>query len=56
MFLLLIRNQEESHLKRTMAKSRVSWQYLLYLSQFKVCGLQEHAGALFLNPARYICI
>ena len=25
----LIRNQEESHLKRTMGKSWVSWQYLL---------------------------
>ena len=29
MFLLLIRNQEESHLKRTMGKSWVSWRYLL---------------------------
>ena len=26
--LLLIRNQEKSHLKRTMSKSRVSWKYL----------------------------
>ena len=54
--LLLIRNQEKSHLKRTMSKSRVSWKYLFYLSQFKVCGLQELAGAVFINPARYICI
>ena len=29
MFLLLIRNQEESHLKRTMGKCWVSWWYLL---------------------------
>ena len=56
MFLLLIRNQEESHLKRTMGKSWVSWRYLLYLSQFKVCGLQESDGAVFINPARYIYI
>ena len=53
MFLLLIRNQEESHLQRTMGKS---WQYLLYLSQFKVCGLQEPADAVFINPARYISV
>ena len=56
MFLLLIRNQDESHLKRTMGKSSVSWQYLLQLSQFKVCGLQQPAGAVFINPARVLYI
>ena len=40
-----------------MGKSWVSWQYLLQLSQFKVCGLEEPAGAVFINPARcmYAC-
>ena len=56
MFLLLIRNQDESHLRRTMGKSSVSWQYLLQLSQFKVCGLQQPAGAVFINPARILYI
>ena len=50
---LLIRNQEESHLKRTIGKSWASWRYLLYLSQFKVCGLQESDGTVFINPARW---
>ena len=47
---LLIRNQEESHLKKTVGKSSVSWQYLLQLSQFKLCGFEEPAGTVFKNP------
>ena len=56
MFLLLIRNQDESPLKRTMGKGSVSWRYLLKLSQFKVCGLQQPAGAVFINPATILYI
>ena len=41
-------NQEprRKSVKRTMGKSSVSWQYLLKLSQFKVYGLEEPAGAV----------
>ena len=36
-----------------MGESSVSWQYLLSLSQFKVSGLQDPAGAFFINVARH---
>ena len=49
------RNQEESHHRRLMVKSWVSLQYLLYLSQVKLCGLELPAGAVFINSARYTC-
>ena len=44
------------HLKRTVGKSSVSWQYLLQLSQFKLCGFKDPAGTVFINPARYAFI
>ena len=55
-FSLLIMNQEESHLRRFMGESWVSLQYLLYLSQVKLCGLELAAGAVLINSARYIII
>jgi len=51
---LLIRNQEEIHLRRLMGTSSVSLQYLLYLRHAKLCGLTLPAGAVFINLARYI--
>ena len=52
---LLIRNQEESHLRRPTGKSSVFFLllYLLELSQLKLCGLEEPAGSVFINPATY---
>ena len=55
-FSLLIMNQEESHLRRFMGESWVSLQYLLYLSQVKLCGLELPPGAVLINSARYIII
>ena len=51
---LLIRNQEESHLRRLIGKNWVSLQYLLHSSQVKLCCLELPAGVVFKNSARYI--
>lgn len=55
---LLISNQEESHLRRLLWV-RAEFLYIighwpLYLSQFKLCGLELSAGAVFINLARHI--
>ena len=51
---LLIRNQEESHLRRLIGKNWVSLQYWLHSSQVKLCCLELPAGVVFKNSARYI--
>ena len=49
MFILLIRNQEESHLRELIDKSWSSFftMFALYLSQVKLCCLELPAGAVF---------